>query len=53
MISSVDFIFRFFGMAKVNLSNVREGGAIAMQKWWAHLDSNQGPKDYESSALTN
>jgi len=24
-----------------------------MQKWWAHLDSNQGPKDYESSALTN
>gem|GEM_PF-6589785 len=21
--------------------------------WWAHLDSNQGPKDYESSALTN
>ena len=22
-------------------------------KWWAHLDSNQGPKDYESSALAN
>src|SRR5882724_984501 len=21
--------------------------------WWARLDSNQGPKDYESSALTN
>ncbi len=21
--------------------------------WWAHLGSNQGPLDYESSALTN
>jgi hypothetical protein len=21
--------------------------------WWARLDSNQRPKDYESSALTN
>jgi hypothetical protein len=21
--------------------------------WWAHTDSNRGPKDYESSALTN
>ena len=21
--------------------------------WWAHLDSNQGPPDYESGALTN
>ena len=20
--------------------------------WWAHLDSNQGPTDYESAALT-
>jgi putative transposase len=22
-------------------------------KWWAHLDLNQGPRDYESPALTN
>ena len=22
-------------------------------KWWPHLDLNQGPIDYESSALTN
>jgi hypothetical protein len=22
-------------------------------KWWAHLDLNQGPADYESDALTN
>jgi hypothetical protein len=21
--------------------------------WWAHTDLNRGPKDYESSALTN
>ena len=21
--------------------------------WWAHQDLNLGPKDYESSALTN
>ena len=21
--------------------------------WWAHTDSNRGPKDYESSALTD
>ena len=23
------------------------------QVWWAHLGSNQGPMDYESTALTN
>ena len=21
--------------------------SITLGKWWAHLDSNQGPKDYE------
>ena len=21
--------------------------------WWSHLDSNQGPPDYESGALTS
>lgn len=26
---------------------------ILRVKWWAHLDLNQGPLDYESSALTN
>src|SRR5215475_750077 len=25
----------------------------ARGRWWARLDSNQRPKDYESSALTN
>ncbi len=24
-----------------------------LMKWWPHLDLNQGPIDYESSALTN
>ncbi len=24
-----------------------------MQIWWAHQDSNLGPTDYESGALTN
>jgi hypothetical protein len=23
------------------------------EEWWAHLDLNQGPTDYESAALTN
>jgi hypothetical protein len=24
-----------------------------MMSWWAHQDSNLGPSDYESDALTN
>ena len=26
---------------------------LFLVNWWAHSDSNGGPKDYESSALTN
>ncbi len=33
--------------------NVRQTYGKLLIVWWAHLDSNQGPKDYESSALTN
>ena len=25
----------------------------SMMSWWAHQDSNLGPSDYESDALTN
>ena len=27
--------------------------SVAFHYWWAHQDLNLGPKDYESSALTN
>ncbi len=30
-----------------------QGVLSSATNWWAHLDLNQGPKDYESSALTN
>ena len=28
-------------------------GLVAWEAWWAHQDSNLGPSDYESDALTN
>lgn len=30
-----------------------EENLYAFDEWWAHLDLNQGPADYESDALTN
>src|SRR6202521_1153230 len=29
-----------------------DGGGISLRVWWARLDSNQEPTDYESAALT-
>ncbi len=38
----------------VDSGNVAVAGVPRFEKgWWARLDSNQRPKDYESSALTN
>jgi hypothetical protein len=44
-------------------SNLAESSGVQIKKastyvdaffiWWAHQDLNLGPKDYESSALTN
>jgi hypothetical protein len=31
----------------------RETRSILPEKWWAHLDSNQGPTGYEPVALAN
>ena len=28
------------------------GLGLLQDDWWAHLDLNQGPMDYESTALT-
>jgi hypothetical protein len=28
-------------------------GRFRKRNWWAHQDSNLGPMDYESTALTN
>ncbi len=33
--------------------NKKSRAMRGFQRWWAHTDSNRGPKDYESSALTN
>ena len=35
------------------MHNMKKAGNDRLLSWWAHLDSNQGPLDYESSALTN
>ena len=40
-------------MAKGAISKIILAPLLKYNTWWAHLDSNQGPKDYESSALTN
>ncbi len=35
------------------LASKMKNGEKAIEKWWAQLDSNQRPRDYESPALTN
>ena len=30
-----------------------EQAELVLRFWWAHQDSNLGPSDYESDALTN
>ena len=34
-------------------ADVRIPEKLVQNIWWARQDSNLGPKDYESSALTN
>ena len=42
------------GLCKVG-GRLRElrAGLVVWESWWAHQDSNLGPSDYESDALTN
>ncbi len=38
----------------ITISQIRKSRAMrGFLVWWAHTDLNRGPKDYESSALTN
>ena len=37
---------------KKNPETIKNQG-FSLVKWWAHLDLNQGPPDYESGALTD
>jgi hypothetical protein len=39
--------------AEPNAAPNAEGGSVAELSEWARLDSNQGPTDYESAALTS
>jgi hypothetical protein len=36
-----------------SIVRVGQTRALRILEWWAHQDSNQGPTDYESAALTN
>ena len=45
--NSAKKIQNFYGNGKLLIS-----GEYFMVKWWARLDSNQRPIDYESTALT-
>ena len=41
-------------LAKAALSQLSYGPAVRMPtRWWAILDSNQGPQSYQDCALTN
>ena len=49
----VSIYARCVKLPDVWLGELTKGSGVNLGEWWAHLDSNQGPKDYESSALTN
>ena len=42
----------FSRAATAALSQLAGNGSIAGQTWWGGWDSNPGPADYESAALT-
>lgn len=42
-----------YGFTGGNKKPARMAGFFALRRWWARWDLNPGPKDYESSALTN
>ena len=56
-------IIATFPEGQVKIENLPTGDEYAQTRksralrgflvWWAHTDLNRGPKDYESSALTN
>ncbi len=39
--------------ARIDAGFVNDPGLLRNSSWWARTDLNRGPKDYESSALTN